>query len=324
METYTKKKSISALAEGDIIDDIFAVKIKKGFQPYVKGFCFELLITDNSGKTLEYKYWGGNDENKVRTLYESIKSDDVIRVQGKVSVYNNKLQLATNEPMLIEVLQEGQYVQQDFIKPAKRDINQMYVELQQVVADINAPEIKQLLETIFLEKGEQFKQHPGAIEIHHNWMGGLLQHTLEIVHFCQTACRLYPALDKDLLLAGALLHDIGKLEELEMTSRIKGTVKGQLASHLVLSTIYLSKKMEESNLPEETKNKLLHLVVSHHGHQEYGSPKEPMFPEAVVLYYADELSSKAAEMLEYVTDGKTTTEDDFIFSKRHNHNVYLR
>jgi len=74
MEIYIKKKSISALAEGDVIDDIFAVKIKKGFQPYVKGFCFEILITDNSGKTLEYKYWGGNDENKVRTLYESIKS----------------------------------------------------------------------------------------------------------------------------------------------------------------------------------------------------------------------------------------------------------
>ena len=72
------------------------------------------------------------------------------------------------------------------------------------------------------------------------------------------------------------------------------------------------------------KNKLLHLIVSHHGHQEYGSPKEPMFPEAIVLYYADELSSKAAEMLEYVEDGKTTTEDDFIFSKRHGHNIYLK
>jgi len=324
MEIYIKKKSISALAEGDVIDDIFAVKIKKGFQPYVKGFCFEILITDNSGKTLEYKYWGGNDENKVRTLYESIKSDNVIRVQGKVSVYNNKLQLATNEPMLVEVLQDGQYIQQDFIKPAKKDITQMYEELQQVIAQIVDSEIKKLLEVIFREKGEKFKQHPGAIEIHHNWMGGLLQHTLEVVHFCQTACQLYPALNKDLLLAGALLHDIGKLEELEMTSRIKGTVKGQLVGHLVFSTIYLSQKLAESSLPEEMKNKLLHLIVSHHGHQEYGSPKEPMFPEAIVLYYADELSSKAAEMLEYVEDGKTTTEDDFIFSKRHGRNIYLK
>lgn len=324
METYTKRKSISALAEGDIIDDIFAVKIKKGFQPYVKGFCFELLLTDNSGKTLEYKYWGSNDETKVRSLYESIKSDNVIHVQGKVSIYNNKFQLATNEPMLIEVLQEGQYIQQDFIKPAKKDINQMYAELQQVIASIHLSEIRQLLENIFSEKGEQFRTHPGAIEIHHNWMGGLLQHTLEIINICQKARELYPALNKDLLLAGALLHDIGKLEELEMTSRIKGAVKGQLIGHLVLSTVYLSKKMEESNLPEEIKNKLLHLIVSHHGHQEYGSPKEPMFPEAVVLYYADELSSKTAEMLEYVADGKTTTEDDFIFSKRHGRNIYLK
>ena len=324
MESFTKKKSISALAEGDVIDDIFAVKIKKGFQPYVKGFCFELLITDNSGKTLEYKYWGGNDENKVRSLYESIKSDNVIRVQGKVSVYNNKLQLATNEPMLIEVLQEGQYAQQDFIKPAKKDINQMYEELQQVITHIAHQDIQQLLNVIFHEKGEPFKQHPGAIEIHHNWIGGLLQHTLEVVHFCKNACELYPALNRDLLLAGALLHDIGKLEELKMTSRIKGTVKGQLVSHLVLSTLYLSQKLAESNLSEEMKNKLLHLVVSHHGRQEYGSPKEPMFPEAIVLYYADELSSKAAEMLEYVEDGKTTTEDDFIFSKRHGRNIYLK
>jgi len=145
-----------------------------------------------------------------------------------------------------------------------------------------------------------------------------------IIEYCETACKLDSRLDRNLLLAGAMLHDIGKLEELEVTSRIKGSEKGQLVGHLTLGAIYLSDKLKSSSLDETLKNKLLHLIVSHHGRFEFGSPKEPMFPEAIVLYYADELSSKLTDIMEFIDENKEGTEDDFLYYGRKGSNIFLK
>lgn len=327
MEKYAKKQQISALSEGDIIDDVFVVKIKKGISPYVKGYRFNLLLSDNSGKTIDYVYWGGSEEEKVKSLYDSIKSDSVVKVQGKISSYNDKLQLATNSPFTIEVLAEEQYNKEDFVKPSKKNIDDMYAELKSAIEKIEHLKIKELLNAVFSDPQveEKFKKHPGAIEIHHNWIGGLLEHTIEVLNFCELSSKQFPNLNKDLLIAGALLHDIGKLEELEVTSRIKGTNTGQLAGHLVLGIIYISKKIDKiESFDKELKDKLLHLLVSHHGKTEFGSPKEPMFPEAIALYYADEISSKLSEMTEFIESSKDDTEDDFMYNRRHNKNILLR
>jgi len=293
---------------------------------YAKGFFFQLLLSDNSGKTLDYRYWGSQDEKKIRELYNSIKADSVIHVQGKISLYNNKLQLATNEPFIIEPLKEEEYDKADFIKSARKDIDDMYSELKAAIDEVKNQDIKKLLENIFNEPAMEakFKTHPGAIEIHHNWTGGLLEHTLEVLKYSLLSLKLFTGLDKDLLIAGALLHDIGKLDELEVTSRIKGSDPGQLIGHIVLSSIFVSNKIDKLNLDNNLKNKLLHIIVSHHGKTEYGSPKQPMFPEAVVIYYADEMSSKIAEITEFVKDSIEDTEDDFMFHWRKQHNIYLK
>lgn len=326
MERFRKKQQISAFKEGEFIDDVFVVKIKKGVSDYLKGFRFNLIISDNSGRTLDYVYWGPKDEEIVREIYDSIKSDSVVKIQGKVSIYNGKLQLATNAPSKIEVLSEGQYEKEDFVKPSKKDITKMYDELKDAINLVEDEKIKLLLDLIFKDPiiEAKFKKHPGAIEIHHNWIGGLLEHTLEVLRYSITTLQQFPTLNKDLLIAGTLLHDIGKLEEMEVTSRIKGTSKGQLAGHLVLGIIYVHNKMDEIGLEENLKNKLLHMLVSHHGKNEYGSPKEPMFPEALAVYYADELSSKISEMIEFIESAKQDTEDEFMYHKRKNGNVFLR
>jgi len=326
MEKFVKKQKISELKEGVSADDVFFVKFKKGIRPYSNGFSFELTLSDNSGKNIDYKYWGGMDELKVKSVYDSVRADSIIHVIGKVAAYKGKLQLAANEPAVIEVLQEGQYNNSDFIIPAKKDVKLMYAWLMEFVALVENPKIRELLESIFKDKEMEikFKSHPGAIEIHHNWTGGLLQHVLEVLEYCKTSWETFPGLNKDLLIAGALLHDIGKLEEIEVTSRIKGTKKGQLAGHLVLSAIFVSKKCDEIEMDDEIKNKLLHMIVSHHGKSEYGSPKEPMFPEALVVYYSDELSSKVAEMLGFVESAKSETEDDFMYHPRNKKNILLR
>lgn len=324
---FSRKKLISELEEGEIIDDIFVVKIKKGMQKYQKGYYFNLILSDQTGDTIDYRFWGPDDEQRVRNLYDAIKQDNVVRVQGKVSTYRGKKQLATNEPMTIEILAEDQYKREDFIKPPKKDIEKMYDGLKETINYVGSEQIKQLLNSIFKNPDIEgkFKRHPGAISIHHNWIGGLLQHTIEVLNYCILSHKQFPELDKDLLIAGALLHDIGKLDELEMTTRIRGTEKGQLVGHLALSAVYVSKKIDE--IPEfdsALKNKIMHMMVSHHGRTEYGSPKEPMFPEAVVLYYADEMSAKTAEMTEYISESRKHTEDSFMYSRRNNRNIFLK
>ncbi len=171
---------------------------------------------------------------------------------------------------------------------------------------------------------EKFKEHPGAITVHHHWIGGLLEHTFEVVEYCETTIKLFPNLDRDLLITGAILHDVGKLEELETTSRIKGSEIGQLVGHLVLGISFLMKKLDQSELDDLTKNKLIHMLVSHHGKLENGSPKEGMFSEAIALYYADELSSKISEMSSYIKESKEKTDDDFMYNYRYKKNIFLK
>jgi len=326
MEKFSKKQPISSLKERDFVDDLFVVKIKKGVTPYVKGFAFTLLLSDSSGRTLAYKYWGGAVEEEVKKLYDSIKEDSVLKIQGVVSVYSGKLQLTTNPPNTVTVLQSEQYDVADFVKPAKRDVNEMYDELTAYVDKVSDEKLKAfLLKTVNEPNFKQkFKVHPGAIEIHHNWIGGLLEHTLQILAYCKLSSDFFPDLDKDLLIAGAILHDIGKMDEIEVTSRIKGTVEGQLIGHTTLGALTLHDLLKDTDIDKTFQTKLIHMIVSHLGKMEFGAGKTPMFSEAVVLHYADELSAKTAEITEYIKEKKEETEDDFMYHWRERKNIYLK
>lgn len=322
-EKIRKKHQIKEIKEGDIINDIFVVKIKKALRPYAKGHGFSLILSDSTGSSIEYKYWGGHEEEIVRRLFDSIKNDSVIFVNGKASIYNGKLEINADEFNILKVLLSEEY-DADFIPKTKRDIEEMYAILLSKIDSITNKEIKDFINGIMEEKGQKLKIHPGAISIHHNWRGGLLEHVLEIIEYCETSCKIYPELDRDLLITGAILHDIGKLEEIETTSRIKGTQKGQLVGHLILGISYISKKLDESRMDDLTKDKILHLITSHHGKIEQGSPKEPMIPEAIALYYADELSSKIRELLGFIEQSRETTEDDFMYHPSKGRNIFLK
>ncbi|MFH0832722.1 MAG: HD domain-containing protein, partial [Candidatus Aenigmatarchaeota archaeon] len=247
MKKFTKKQPITMLKDGDRIDDIFVVKIKKGVAQYTNGYSFGLLLTDSSGKNVDYKFWGSHNEADVRRLYESIKSDSVVHIKGKFSFYKGMPQITTNEPDTIKPLEKEEYEVADFIKKSKKDINRMYDDLLEIIKTISDSSLKKLLSSIFEDASikEKFKTHPGAIEIHHNWTGGLIQHMLEVVEYCEISAKAYPTINRDLLITGALLHDIGKLDELEVTARIKASKKGQMIGHIVLGSIFVANKMDE-------------------------------------------------------------------------------
>jgi len=326
MEKLIKKQPINTLKQGDKINDIFVVQNKKKIDSYSNntGHFFILTLTDSSGKSIDYKYWGGPDENNVKNLFKSIKSDSVILISGQVKIYNEKLEINADQLSTLRVLAPEEY-EAEFIMAAKKDIEQMYSDLLLKINSIQNDSLKRFLLNIFeSDLKEKFKKHPGAMMIHNNWVGGLLQHTLEVIEYCETSIKLNPELSRDLLLAGAILHDIGKLEELEITSRIKFTRKGHLLGHLTLGAIFLAEKLKNSELNELLKEKLLHLIISNHGKLDFGSPKEPMIPEAIALYYADELASKLSEMIEFIKESKETTDEDFVFDYRRKNNIFLK
>jgi 3'-5' exoribonuclease len=326
MDKIVKKIKVNEIKDGAVIDDVFFVKFKKGIRPYAKGFSFELTLSDSSGSNIEYKFWGPSNESIVKSLYDSLLADSIVHVKAKASTYMGKIQLSSNDPNDIIALKEGEYEVSDFIRKGIKNVESMMDEVLKIISLVEDSRIKKLLESLFGEPEFQnkFKNHPGAIEIHHGWVGGLLEHTLEVLKYCKASWDIYPKLNKDLLIAGALLHDLGKMEELTTTTRIKGTITGQLVGHLILGAIFVSNKCDELGINEELKSKLLHIISSHHGKLEYGAPKEPMFPEAVVIYYADELSSKIGEMIEFVDSAKESTEDEFMFHKRSLKNIFLK
>ena len=180
-----------------IESDSFFVKFKKGVNTYAKGFYFDLTLADSSGN-IEYKYWGGPDEGRIRNLYESIKPDSIVHVQGKIGEYKGRLQFTTNEPFLFEVLKPEQYNDGDFVKVSQRDLEEMYLEILEYIELVENAQIKKLLTTVFHDKEfeNRFKKHPGAIEIHHNWVGGLMEHVLQILKYCKTSWEIFP-LNKD-------------------------------------------------------------------------------------------------------------------------------
>ena len=325
MENVKKKVTISEIKEGDMVNDVFVVKIKKDFKQYSKGYSFTLVLTDSSGGSLDLKFWGDANESKVKELFNSIPSDSVVKVSGKASSYQGTLQLAINNSNEIQLLKPGEYDARDFVPTTKKDIEQMYKKLLEVINSVSDEKLKHLLlEVVEKDFKEEIKIHPADIQYHHGWVGGLLEHILELIEICETACRINNSVNRDLLITGAILHDIGKIEELEVTTRIKATRKGQLVGHLPLGAFYVNNKLNAHGIDDLTKEKLIHMMLSHHGKLEYGSPKEPMFLEAVALYYADELSSKLAEMHKIIGDNKDTTEDDFTFVKRKGGNIFLR
>lgn len=322
---FKKNKRLSELKEGNQVDDVFVVKVKREFRPYVKGFSFKLILSDSSGQSVEYVYWGDKDEGAVRKIYDQISNDSVVRIVGKVGRYNNSLQIFSNAPDLFTVLGPDEYDVTDFIAPPRRNPDEMFSEMLSFIDSVKNPDLKKLLATIFSDKeiSEKIKKHPGGIEIHHNRYGGLLEHNLEVLKYCLLSADFFK-LDRDLLITGALLHDIGKLDELDMRVRIKATLQGQLLGHIVIGIAFLSEQMKKISTPSPLREKLLHIVASHHGQLDYGSPKEPMFPEALVVHLADMMSSKLNEMQTFMENVEGNTEDDFAYYKRSGKNILLR
>lgn len=304
---------VKNLVAYEAFDGKYVVKFKKPVQKYAKGYMFHIRVGDASGE-VAVSYWGSDSKDEVERIYNAIKRDGVVYISGETTMYNGKLAVNVNPPVgKITALKDSEYDKAAFVPESEKDTKEMYAELTRLSDSIGNRHLKDIVEAFIRDKAfsEKFVRHPAAMYKHHGWLGGLLEHTLNVARICDFLSKIHPQLDRDLMLTGAVLHDIGKMRELEVTTHIKPSNEGMLLGHLAMTFEDVSKKMDQLNTPEELKMKVKHMLLSHHGKLEYGSPKQPAIPEALAVFMADDIDSKITEMITYIS--KAETDDDYIF-----------
>lgn len=281
-----KKVFVEEIRERDWVESPFLVRDKimamaKNGKPYMT-----LKLIDRSGE-VEGRVWDRVDE--WNDLFER---DDFLLVKGKASVYMGKMQIVIQE---LERLPEESVDLADYLPVAPRDPAEMLAELRSRVAALGNPHLRALLDS-FLGDPEFLQRYstaPAAKAMHHVYIGGLLEHSLAVANLADDVCRRYPGLDHDLLVAGALLHDVGKVAELSYLRSFDYTDDGKLLGHIVIGVEMIEERLRRlPDFPRPLATLLKHLLLSHHGQYEYGSPKRPKTLEAVILNFLDDLDSK--------------------------------
>lgn len=249
----------------------------------------DLELRDSSG-SIKAKLW---DCDRWKLDFEA---DDVVRVEGQLEEYRGAAQLKIRK---IEKCSSEEIDLRDYFPRSARDPEEMYAKLLERVARIPEGPLRQLLLAVTGDANiaPRFKLAPAATAFHHAYLGGLLEHVLSLVELGDQVCDHYPALDRDLVLAGLVLHDLGKLEELSYERGFHYTTRGQLIGHITIGLELVQSKMRAiPDFPAPLKDRIEHVILSHHGKFEFGSPKEPAFPEALVVHYLDDLDSKLQSM----------------------------
>ena len=232
----------------------------------------------------------------AETNDQKLNVGSVIRTHGKVVVYDGRLQLNILENSDIIVLNEDEYNIERFVAESKMPIEHIINELENIIESIKNKTLKNLLIEIFKNDTnlfEAFKNAPAGLRVHHNYVGGLAEHSITVAMLCDNVAKIYPWLDRDLLVTGALIHDIGKIYDYEITPRgIEITKTGELIGHIVSGYNIINNKLKKINANSELSEKLLHMILSHHGELEWGSPIVPKTPEALVLHMIENMDSK--------------------------------
>ncbi len=295
------KQYASKFKTDDKVDSIFIVRnkqtrITKNNKSYLT---FELV--DKSGDIIG-RIWDNAEE-----MSKLFKDDDFVRVIGMVESFQNILQMNVKQ---IQRMSRDKIDINEFLPTTTKDIDLMFSKIVSIIDGIQNKWLKNLLQAVFEveEYRELFKKAPASVKMHNYYIGGLLEHTLSVTSMCMEIDKYYKNINKDLLVAGAILHDIGKIYEYEYSRAFDYTDRGRLIGHIVIGTQMVKSKIAEiPQFPAELEMLLEHMLLSHHGQYEWGSPKKPKVLEAVILHYMDDMDAKISGFQEMV--GKSQEPD---------------
>jgi len=308
---------IKDLSAGSELEEVYAVRAadirqRRGGGPYLAA-----VLGDRTGEVTAL-VWQNVD--RVRGVLER---GNVVRVKGQVQRYNQQLQIVIRQAETVP----GATVDEElFLRSSSIDPTLLWKRLMDAIEGIGNPDLRRLLSLVFSdpEVEERFRAAPAARSMHHAFRSGLLEHTVSVVGVVRLLSEHY-GLDADLVVAGALLHDLGKIWELEIAASIEYTDDGRLIGHLPMETLFVEKKIGElEGFPRETRRQLLHILLSHHGEYSFGSPRRPKTPEALLVHMADNLDSKMAGMLEAIAAEGSDDEAWTPYSRILERHIYRR
>ncbi len=292
---------IKDLRGGETIRSIYMCRGKRSAETRNGKPYDNLLLQDKTG-SLDGKVWDPNSQGIA-----DYEEKDFIEVYGEVIIYNNNLQLNIKQ---LRKAAEGEYDPADYMPVSDKNIDGMYQELMNYVRHISNEYLRQAVEYYFVKDEafiKAFKAHSAAKTVHHGFCGGLLEHTLSVVRMCDYFAGAYEILNKDLLIASAVCHDIGKVRELSAFPDNDYTEEGQLIGHIVIGSEMLTEAIRSvPGFPDILANEWKHCILAHHGELEFGSPKKPALAEALALNLADNADAKMQTMKEVFRDKNGT------------------
>jgi 3'-5' exoribonuclease len=248
-------------------------------------------------------------------FFESLGNDTFLRIKGRTEIYQNKIQLIIKH---ISTTNQEDIKLEDYLPSTEQDVNKMFSELKQIVSSIKQTHLKNLLDLFFGDKDfcRGFCSAPAAVQYHHAFLGGLLEHTLSVARLGDIIAPLYPGLNRDLLICGIMLHDIGKISELCYEKNFHYSDEGQLIGHLISGVLMVEEKAKQiDGFPKTLLDLLRHLILSHHGEYEWGSPKLPMTLEAITLHYLDNIDAKIHAFNKAITNDKDSSDNWTTYNK---------
>jgi 3'-5' exoribonuclease len=281
-----KSPFVKELEPNRVITGSFLVHSKEIRSKKTGELYLSLVLGDRTGE-LDAKMW-----DNVSEVIETFDRDDFVKVKGLVQIYHNRPQLTVHKMRRME---EGEVDFTDYFPSSERDPSDMWTELRRIMAGISNPHLKALVDGLLDDEeiAVRYRRAPAAKQIHHAYLGGLLEHVLSLAKLAGITAPHYPNVDLDLLLTGVVLHDIGKIYELEYERGFSYSSEGQLLGHITIALRILGEKIATiEGFPKGLRSLVEHMVLSHHGHLEFGSPKLPLFPEALLLHYLDDMDSK--------------------------------
>lgn len=280
---------LSSLLKGDQIDHFLLIK-KCDLRLTKAGKEYLALELGDKSITLASNLW--EDASGFKSIKQTLSVGDIVKITGTMDEYQGNPQIKIESIRLTK--QSDNVSSKDFLPKSQRDLNVMKKEFAERMEKIANSDLKLLIKNIFSdERFEKYTAVPAGKMWHHSYISGLIEHTLEIIKICDLMCDIHPEINRDLLICGAMLHDFGKIEELSFEPVFEYTDKGKLLGHIVIAAMLVNDEINKINsFPENLKNNLLHLILSHQGKLEYASPVVPKTLEAITLYQADELSAK--------------------------------
>lgn len=305
---------IDSLEPNQTVEEIYLVRACQLRTTKSGKYYLHIELGDKTG-SMNGRMW-----NATEALFAALDGARFVRVNARVEVYQDSLQMIVTA---IRAVPFAEVAADDFLPATKHDVDEMYVKLRELADTVEDEHLSQLLEDMLDDEefAAKFKRAPAAVSYHQPFLGGLLEHTLSVTGMADMVASRYPALDRDLLITGCVLHDIGKIYELTCEAGFDYTDRGRLVGHLIIAVGMLQERIGRiEGFPPHLFDLLSHLILSHHGEYEWGSPKLPMTAEAFALHHLDNLDAKVEAVSRAVESARPSegnwTEYSRMFQRR--------